>query len=79
MQIHARTSCRLCRLTMPQPNAPAAFMLLLREQFSVEAIEDGATMADIDDATFWAVNLWQPDDGQKVSRVMPPWCVLASP
>ena len=37
---------------MPQPNAPAAFMLLLRERFSVEAIEDGATMADIDDATF---------------------------
>ena len=63
---------------MPQPNATAAFMLLLREQFSVEAIEDEATMADIDDATFWAVNLWQPDDGQKVSRVMPPWCVLAS-
>ena len=45
----------------------------------VEAIEDGATMADIDDATFWAVNLWQPDDGRTLSRVMPPWCVLASP
>jgi hypothetical protein len=54
-------------------------MLLIRERFSVEAIEDGATMADIDDATFWAVTLWQPDDGRTLSRVMPHWCVLASP
>ena len=63
---------------MPAMIDPTAiFLEVLRTDFSVEAIEDGATMADIDDATAWAVELWEPDE--RTPRTMPAWCVLASP
>ncbi len=55
---------------------PTAYLSYLRSAFSVEAISDTATMDDIDEATMWAVNLWQPADGRTLSRSLPPWCVL---
>lgn len=57
---------------------PTAYLSYLHSAFGVVAVQDTATMSDIDDATMWAVEMWNPDDGRTVQRCLPDWCILGS-
>ena len=55
---------------------PDAYLSYLHSAFGVVAVQDTATMSDIDDATMWAIEIWNPDDGRTVQRCPPDWCIL---